>query len=101
PPGDDARTAATQAALSWANSVNDWPPGQGHALAAYHVGDTTQGEFSDVFAFSVLTFCGKAVADASWGVELVNLSVANTGSQADVVVAHFESGWQVWGAYHP
>ena len=44
---------------------------------------------------------GNEVAAASYGVELVNPDVHDTGSKGAVVVAYFEDGWQVWGSYHP
>jgi hypothetical protein len=100
PSGEDAAAAATGAALAWATRVRNWTPGAGHLTAVYKVGDTTTGLYGEVFA-GVAQYCGAAVADASWGVELGNPTVHNTGNQADVVVAHFANGWQVWGSYHP
>jgi hypothetical protein len=98
----DSRAAAVRAAMRWVTKARHWQPGQGHLLAIYRVGHTSQGaQFASMFGYSVPTFCGKKAADASYGVELVNPTVHDTGSQGDVVVAHFKDGWQVWGSYHP
>jgi hypothetical protein len=102
PTTGDSKAAAVDAAMRWVTKIRHWESGAGQLAAVYRVGHTSRGaEFSPVFAYSVPTFCGKTVADASYGVELVNPSVHNTGSKGDVVVAYFEDGWQVWGSYHP
>ncbi|MCU1466319.1 MAG: hypothetical protein JWM72_2247 [Actinomycetia bacterium] len=100
PSGEDAPAAATRAALAWATQVRNWTPGAGRLTAVYKVGDTTTGQYGAVFA-GVVQYCGAAVVAATWAVELGDPTVFNTGNPADVVVAHFANGWQVWGSYHP
>jgi len=95
---------AADAAFQWIKHVNpQWRAGSAsvRVLAIYAVGETSKGEFGEVFALNVPKYCGKAVAEASCVVEMVNPTEHDTGSEADVVVAHFASGWQVWGSYHP
>ncbi|MDP9334036.1 MAG: hypothetical protein M3Q30_12120 [Actinomycetota bacterium] len=97
--GVDERVGAARAALRWASRVKHWAPGAGHATAIYKVGDTSRGVWAVVFAQNVPEFCGKAVTAASWGIELFDDAIPDTGRQAAVVVAHFALGWQVWGVY--
>lgn len=102
PATDDAQAAGTAAALRWIRVVNPlWRNGLVRRTAFYRVGEVTNGEFSEVFASNVPRYCGKTVAEASYGVEMVNPNEADTGSKLDVAVAHFRAGWQVWGSYHP
>jgi len=85
---------AAEAWLGWVNAAI-------RVDAVYKVGDTSKGQFASVFARNVPMFCGSKVAAASYGVELINPAVHNSGSEGDVVVAHFAHGWEVCGAYHP
>jgi hypothetical protein len=103
PTTDIARTGpVTNAALRWIRNVNPkWRGAPVRVLAVYSVGVTSQGQFGDVYALNVPKFCGKAVAEASYVVEMGNPSENDTGGEADVAVAHFANGWQVWGSYHP
>jgi len=97
--GDDP---ATDTALRWAEQVHPrWRNASVHVLAVYVVGETSQGQFGDVYTSSVPKYCGKEVAEASYVVEMGNPTEHDTGREADVVVAHFATGWQVWGAFHP
>jgi len=102
PQTDIARNGpATDAALRWIRHANPKWRNAGQVSAVYVVGETSQGQFGDVYALNVPKFCGRAVAKASFVVEMANPAENDTGREADVVVAHFASGWQVWGAYHP
>jgi len=92
---------ATDAALRWVRQVNSkWRNG-GHVSAVYVVGETSQGQFGSVYAANVPKYCGREVAGASYVVEMANPAENDTGREADVVVEHFASGWQVWGSFHP
>jgi hypothetical protein len=91
----------TDAALRWIRHVNPKWRDAGQVSAVYVVGETSLGQFGDVYAQSVPKYCGRAVADASFVVEMANPAEHDTGREADVVVSHFAGGWQVWGAFHP
>jgi hypothetical protein len=58
--------------------------------------------FGTLFAYQIPKWCGQAVADASYGVELTGYLGAwhGTDTHVGVVVAHFATGWQVWSAFH-
>jgi hypothetical protein len=102
PQSDIARTGpVADAALRWARNVNPKWRGVGNVTALYAVGDTSQGQFGDVYALNVRRFCGESVASASYVVEMFNAAENDTGREADAVVAHFAGGWQVWGSFHP
>jgi hypothetical protein len=95
---------AADAAFQWIQHVNPkWRAASAsvEVLAVYAVGETSKGQFGDVFALSVPRYCGKAVAKDSYVVEMGNPTEDDSGREADVVVAHFASGWQVWGSFHP
>jgi hypothetical protein len=99
-PGDDPMRAASMAALEYFHDKAGWDSRGRYVTAVYQVGDTSQGSYSSVFAFSVPTFCGAGVASSSYGVELINPTIQDTGRLGAVVVAHFAVGWCVWGVYH-
>jgi hypothetical protein len=70
--------------------------------AVYVVTDAPpRGQFGEVFASSIPKYCGDFVASSSFVVEMANPAENDTGREADVVVGHFASGWQVWGSFHP
>jgi hypothetical protein len=101
PETDIARNGpATDAALRWVRHVNPTWRGAGHVTAVYVVGDTSQGQFGQVYAQNA-HYCSPAVAGVSYVVEMANPAENDTGREVDVVVAHFASGWQVWGSFHP
>jgi hypothetical protein len=98
PPGENAMASAVKAAEAWVEH-GGWAPAVTQLEAVYKVGDRTKGQFNAVFARNVPEYCGTKVAAASFGVELGNPTIDNTGRQRAVVVAHFARGWEVWGAY--
>jgi hypothetical protein len=95
-----ARRAAVHAAMAWVTKVRHWKPGSGELSTAYRVAYRNDGNYGTVFA-NAAAYCGNAVFALSYGVEIVNPDVLDTGRRGDVVVAHFAGGWQVWGSYHP
>ena len=95
-----SRQAAVRAAMAWVTKVRHWKPGAGELSTAYRVAYRNDGNYGTVFA-NAAAYCGKAVLALSYGVEIVNPDVLDTGRRGDVVVAHFAGGWQVWGSYHP
>jgi hypothetical protein len=99
-PGDDPLRASVLATLMYFHDKAGWEPRDSDVTATYQVGDRSQGSYSAVFASSVPTFCGPLIAKASYGVELMNPTIHDTGRLGAVVVAHFAIGWRVWGVYH-
>jgi hypothetical protein len=99
---DAARTGpVADTALRWIRHVNPAWLSAGKVSSVYVVGETSTGQFGDVFALNVPKYCGRGVAGASYVVEMQNPTENDTGREADVVVAHFAKGWQVWGSFHP
>ncbi len=102
PATDDPRTQGTAAAVRWIQALRPlWKNGLTRVTAFYKVGEVTPGNFSNLFAYNVGRYCGAKVMSASYGVELLNPGEHDSGTEVDVVVAHFPAGWQVWGSYHP
>jgi hypothetical protein len=99
PTTDDGPARAAEAALRYLTTIGEWR--SAIVDSVYAVG-TSESGFGSVFAAQIPKWCGQAVADASYGVELTNTSGRweGTDSHVGVVVAHFASGWQVWAAFH-
>jgi hypothetical protein len=71
-------------------------------VRAYRVGEKPAGSYGEVFAFNAPR-CGQALARASWVTELDSPHLEHVGHSvaiAQLVLAHFADGWQVWGQYH-
>ena len=97
PPAGDARPAVVQAARDYLLRQRGWTTEQ--VASVYPVGDTNNS-YGDVFATNVPKFCGKAVARASYGIELGNPQITQSSSRSTaLVVGHFADGWRVWGFY--
>jgi hypothetical protein len=87
-----------KAAEAWVEHAG-WASAGTQLAAVYKVGDRTKGQFNAVFALNVPEYCGAEVAAASFGVEVDNPTIDNTGREHALVVAHFAHGWEVWGEY--
>ena len=97
-PGDNPRAAAVQAARAFVLRTRGWTTER--VDRAYKVGQN-RGVYSGIFAYNVPKYCGRAVAAASYGVELANDSITeNNSRETALLVAHFADGWRVWGDYH-
>ena len=99
PTTDAGPSAALDAAVRYLTTVGEWR--SAHVDLVYRVGTSDAG-FGSVFAAQIPKWCGQAVADASYGVELTDTSGLwqGTDTHVGVVVAHLATGWQVWGAFH-
>jgi hypothetical protein len=95
----DPTAAATQAAVDYLTTTGQWRSAK--VDVAYQVGSSGEG-FGTLFASQIARWCGPAVANASFGVELTDTSGRwhGTDTHVGVVVSHFADGWAVWGAYH-
>jgi hypothetical protein len=68
----------------------------------YRVAAPSGGTFGSVFTFNVGS-CGTNVVDNSWVVELsgpIGQGGGGSTAQAQVVLAHYDDGWHVFGRYH-
>ena len=70
--------------------------------SVYRVGGPPAGTFASVFTFNVGS-CGPSVVANTWVVELhgpIGQGGGGSTAQAQVVLAHYADGWQVFGRYH-
>jgi hypothetical protein len=95
---DPVRQVA-DAVVKYLTTTGQW--GTATVDLVYRVGTSDAG-FGTTFAYQIPRWCGQAVADASYGVELTDTTGRwhGTDTHVGVVVAHFPTGWQVWGAFH-
>ncbi len=93
----DPRAAAVEAAQDFVRRTRGWI---GAEVKAYPVLNPPADSYGVVFERNVPKFCGRAVAEASYGVDLANSSITLDSSRSSaLVVAHFAEGWRVWGFY--
>jgi photosystem II stability/assembly factor-like uncharacterized protein len=96
-PAGDARAAVVRAARDYLLRQRGWTTEQ--VANVYPVGDTNN-TYGEVFALNVPKYCGRAVAQASYGVELENPQITQSSARSTaLVVGHFADGWRVWGFY--
>jgi hypothetical protein len=86
-----------QAARDFVRATRGWSD---ETLVASYPVTQPGGQFGSVFATNVARQCGRALADASYGVELTNPSVTQDNSRSTaLVVAPIGGEWKVWGFY--
>jgi photosystem II stability/assembly factor-like uncharacterized protein len=96
---DDPPPGLVAAAIHNIRTERHFEPTVDHV---YRVAAPAGGTFGSVFTFNVGS-CGKDVVDNSWVVELsgpIGQGGGGSTAQAQVVLAHYDDGWHVFGRYH-
>ncbi len=98
PPNTDRLEAAIGAARDFVLRTRGWT---GERVAkAYPVRQGDPNGLGGIFAYNIPRFCGSAVADGTYGIELANDTITLDNSRyTALVAAHFANGWRVWGFY--